>query len=57
MRLTTPLSENLPALLDRLPVTALIAAAQDVRLTDEEAESPAPEESAESGAAEPQTEG
>jgi hypothetical protein len=46
MRLATPLSEDLPALLARLPVTALIAAAQDVQLTDDEAEPPAPDESA-----------
>jgi amino acid transporter len=55
MRLATPLSEDLPALLARLPVTALIAAAQDVQLTDDEAEPPAPDESAEPGPAEPRS--
>jgi amino acid transporter len=49
MRLATPLAEDLPALLARLPVTALIAAAQDVQLTDDEAEPPAPEEPAANG--------
>jgi hypothetical protein len=52
MRLATPLSEDLPALLARLPVTALIAAAQDVQLTDDEAEPPAP---VEPGPAEPRS--
>jgi amino acid transporter len=55
MRLATPLSEDLPALLAHLPVTALIAAAQDVPLTDDEEEPPAPEESAEPGPAEPKS--
>jgi hypothetical protein len=53
MRLAAPLSEDLPALLARLPVTALIAAAQDVQLTDDEEEPPAPDEPAEPGPAEP----
>jgi amino acid transporter len=47
MRLATPLSEDLPALLARLPVTALVAAAQDVQLTEDEAEPPAADRAAE----------
>jgi amino acid transporter len=52
MRLSTPLSEDLRVLLTHLPVTALIAAAQDVQLTDDEAEPPTPTEP---GPAEPQS--
>jgi amino acid transporter len=49
MRLATPFSEDLPALLARLPTVALVAAAQDIKLTEEEPapppvpESPGPE--------------
>jgi amino acid transporter len=38
MRLGTEMSEDLPALLMRLPVTALVAATQDVKLTEQEPE-------------------
>jgi amino acid transporter len=38
MRLATELSEDLPVLLTHLPVTALVTAAQDVKLTEAEAE-------------------
>jgi amino acid transporter len=34
MRVSTPLTEDLPALLARLPVAAMVAAAQDVPLTE-----------------------
>lgn len=40
MRLGAPLTDDLPGLLMHLPVVALVAAAQDVELTEEEAEPP-----------------
>jgi hypothetical protein len=36
MRVSTPLADDLDSLLARLPVAALVAAAQDVPLTEEE---------------------
>jgi hypothetical protein len=40
MRVSRPIADDLPALLARLPVAALVAAAQDVRWTEEEEEAP-----------------